>query len=457
MKATASKDKLPIGVACQLGLVFAGQGLLSLLVLGVMNRIMIDEQLLAVPALVATACLSVRFFVSPLRIYLGQLTDSRPLLGSQRTGYIRVSLPLACGFLMLALQAMWQLGGDDFWLWAVVLGALFGLYGISLYMVSVAGLALIHDITPEDQRSQVMGVVWSMLLLGVVAGAIAGPVMLKGVDKDNLRPGIDEFFLLMCLSVLLLGYLGTWGVERRFSRRAERVGSRTAEYVGFFQAIRIFISSRQSVRFFVYLSILTLGIFMQQPVLEPFGGEVFAMTIGETTRLNAFSFGATLFALIATGFTLTPWLGPWHTTRIGLLVCALGFLGIVGSGLLGPDGSIPFYIAISVMGLGAGISTNSMLGIMLSLAPPERAGLFLGTFGMAQYLSQAGALLLAGVIVDLGRYVLDSVNAGYSLVFVAEAIILLGCIGLLGPLERGSAGAESRAPSVTEMLGESVD
>ena len=37
-----------------------------------------------------------------------------------------------------------------------------------------------------------------------------------------------------------------------------------------------------------FLLVLSLSLFMQDAVLEPYGGQVFGMAITETTQLNAF-------------------------------------------------------------------------------------------------------------------------------------------------------------------------
>jgi BCD family chlorophyll transporter-like MFS transporter len=451
MPDTPAEPNLPLARILQLGLLFLAQGLLSLLLLGVMNRVMLDQTLLAIPATVGTACLSVRFYVAFVRVYLGQLTDSRRFLGYQRTGYIRVALPLAALALFAAVQVMWQLGQTGALMWALLLGLILGLYGVFLFTVTVAGMALVYDIAPAHDRSRVIGMVWAMMLMGFVIGGGLGRKLLDGVTLDNLEPSIDRFFGIMLVAVLVLGFAGTWGIERRFSLRRQRLGGVSPPYVGFAAAVRLFVKNRQSTRFFAFLFLVTLGVFMQQPVLEPYGGEVFAMTIAETTQLNMIWGGATLIALIAAGFTLSKRLGPWRTTRVGLAICALGFVGIFGAGLFGESGVFLFQVAVFVMGAGGGIAVNSMLGLMLGLAPAAHAGLYLGTFGLAQYLSQGLSLQVSGVLVDLGRGVFGSPAAAYGVVFVLEALLLVGSIVFLWHIERTSGIVPVRV-SATDMM-----
>lgn len=447
--AVKNTDKLPLWAALQLGLLFFGQGVLSVLLLSVMNRVMIDENLLAISATVATGCLSIRFFVAVVRVYLGQLTDTRRFLGSQRTGYIRVALPIAGLLLFLSLQIVWRLGESTDTLWVALLALVLGVYGVFLFMVAVSGLALVYDISSANDRSRVMGVVWSMMLIGLIAGGQAGAKLLERATVDNMQSVVDRFFILAIGGAVVLGLLGTLGIERRFSRSRERqereanTGRAKTEHVSFVAALRIFMRDRQSTRFFMFLFFVTLGVFMQRPILEPFGGEVFGMTIAETTALTPIWGSATLVALIVTGFTLAPRLGPWRTTRIGLLVCAAGFLGIVLAGVAGSSGVLYLQISVAVMGAGGGIAVNAMLGLMLGLSPAANAGLYLGTFGLAQYLSQGISLVISGVMVDAGRYVFGDPAAAYGAVFGLEVVILLGCIGLLYHIEHASPDSAS--------------
>ena len=450
--AGARTDRLPLLVALQVGLLFTGQGLLSLLLLGVMNRLMLDTQLLAIPATIATTCLSLRFFVAVTRVYLGQLTDTRQFLGQQRSGYIRVALPLACGFLWLALQVTWQLGATQSLAWAVLLGVVLAFYGVCLFMVAVAGLALVYDIAPENDRSRVMGIVWAMMLVGFVAGSLAGKKLLEGVDVSNLQPAIDRYFLQMIATVLALGYVGVLAVERRFSLHAMRAGGQSSQHVGLVAAVRLFLSDRKNTQFFVFLFLVTLGVFMQQPVLEPYGGEVFAMSIGDTTLLNMIWGIATLVALVATGFTLAPRLGPWATTRLGLSICAIGFVCIFAAGLSGEGGVLYFQAAVFIMGLGGGIALNSMLGLMLGLAPPAHAGLYMGTFGLSQYLAQGISLVASGVLLDAGRRGFGSAHVAFGVVFLLEALILFACVLLLHVIERNSPSVTGTGATVTDMI-----
>jgi BCD family chlorophyll transporter-like MFS transporter len=76
---------------------------------------------------------------------------------------------------------MWQLGRSVHEIgwngitygWAIALGAMFALYGMSISFSSTPFAALLVDISDEEERSKLVGIVWSMLMVGIVIGAIA--------------------------------------------------------------------------------------------------------------------------------------------------------------------------------------------------------------------------------------------------------------------------------------------
>ena len=70
----------------RLGLFQMGLGIMSLLTLGVINRVMIDE--LKVIPWVAAVAIAMYQFVSPAKVWFGQMSDSRPIRGYHRTIYI---------------------------------------------------------------------------------------------------------------------------------------------------------------------------------------------------------------------------------------------------------------------------------------------------------------------------------------------------------------------------------
>jgi MFS transporter, BCD family, chlorophyll transporter len=153
-RQTSPKIKLPTMI--RLGLFQMGLGMMSVMVFGVLNRVLIKE--LAVPSTIATVILALTLFVAPARIIFGQLSDTKPLFGYYRTGYVWLGAAALVTNAWIAVQVMWQLGASlkavgwalPTYGWAGLLGFIFALYGLSVSMCSTPFATLLVDITDED-------------------------------------------------------------------------------------------------------------------------------------------------------------------------------------------------------------------------------------------------------------------------------------------------------------------
>jgi BCD family chlorophyll transporter-like MFS transporter len=424
----------------RLGLFQAGLGMMSLLMLGILNRVMISE--LGIPPLVTAGVIAMHQLVAPARVWFGQLSDAYPVGGTHRTGYVWLG---AGAFALSAwgvVQVTWQVAAQIAlgwtwvtWAWVAVLGLGFALYGLALSASSTPFAALLVDISDEDNRSQLVGVVWSLLVVGTIAGAIAGSMLLEQVDVDAatavVQASVNRLFTLVPLAVVGLAVLSTAGIERRFSRY--RLRSQVVEredQITLGRALRVLTASPQTGLFFSFLLCMTLGLFMQEPVLEPYGGTVFAMPIAATTQLNAYWGTGTLLGLGVTGFWVVPRLGKRPTTLLGCGLTALGFLGIMLAGWVRQVWL--FTLMVFAFGVAAGVTTTGALTLMLDLTLAETAGTFIGAWGLAQALARALATLCGGGLLELGSNWFGAESFwAYVPVFGTQIVLLLTAATLL--------------------------
>ena len=202
--------------------------------------------------------------------------------------------------------------------------------------------------------------------------------------------------------------------------------------IGLRQSWGLITSSRQVLIFFSFLILFTLALFLQDPVLESYGAQVFAMPIAATAQLNAFWGVGTLVGLLVAGLWVVPRLGKMATARLGCQLIALSLLLLLVAGL---TARIPFLQAVMVLfGLAAGIGTNSALCLMLDLTLPQAAGTFVGVWGLAQALSRAIGKLLGGGLYDIGRALPlgDGPYGPFALVLGVELLVALAALLLLG-------------------------
>ncbi len=454
ISSETTREKMPkanIFTMLRLGLFNLGIGLISVLTLAVLNRVMISE--LGIPATIAAGTLALSQLVAPTRVWLGQLSDSKKLFGLHRTGYVLTGVAVVGICIFFAVQLVWLLGGDivnnNGWQWnpqtilfSIGLALIFMVQGIATGASSTPFTALLVDISDEDNRSKIVGTIWSMLMVGIVIGGITGNVLLKNlaVGEDNvislneLKPPINLIFMVVPLTVIILTIIATWGVEKKYSRYRLRSSFVDKEdCISLKRALKILTSSRQTGIFFSFLVMITMSLFIQEAILEPYGGEVFNMSIGETTMLNSFWGIGILIGYITTGFLVIPRLGKTKTTKIGCILVALSFSLIIFSGLT--TMVVILQGAMVLFGVAAGITTVGSISLMLDLTAAETAGTFVGAWGLAQALSRGVAIAMGGWILDIGRLIFNNPWLAYSFVFFWEALFIIGAIALLNKVD----------------------
>ncbi|MGB8700711.1 MAG: BCD family MFS transporter [Thermosynechococcaceae cyanobacterium] len=436
---TPLPPKLPLWVMFRLGLFQMGLGIMSILTLGVLNRILIDRAFLAIPATIAGGVLAMYQFVSPVRVWFGQRSDAKSLLGYHRSGYIWLGATLftLCSF--VAVQVIWQLSGSlalhgwttVSYAWVGLLALMFALYGICVSASSTPFAALLVDVSDEDNRSQLVGIVWAMLMVGIVLGAVSSGILLKGLTPETLQSSINRLFMVVPACVWGLALVATVGIENRYSRyRFRSAIAGREDQIGLRTALKVLTASRQTGLFFSFLVLMTLGLFLQQPILEPYAGEVFGMTVSQSTQLNAYWGIGTLVGITATGFFVVPRWGKQATARFGCWAVASCFLGVIAAGFT--HSPVVLQMAMLVLGLGFGLMTNSSVSLMLDLTAAETAGTFIGAWGVAQALSQASATVLGGLLLDVGRALFQAQPVlAYGLVFAVEALCMVAAVTLL--------------------------
>jgi BCD family chlorophyll transporter-like MFS transporter len=430
----------------RLGLFQMGLGIMSILTLGVLNRVLIDG--LAVPAIVAAGALAMHQFVAPARVWFGQLSDAKPLFGLHRSGYIWLGAIAFTVVSFLAVQATWQLGTavpTTGWAWTAstvgwtaFLALLFALYGFALSSSSTPFAALLVDVSDEDDRSRLVGIVWSMLMVGIVVGAILSGGLLRQLEADApldlLQASINRLFIIVPILVVALAFVATLGIERKYSRFSVRSSTANREdQVTLGRALRVLTASRQTGLFFTFLLVMTISLFMQEPVLEPYGGQVFGMGYSETTKLNAYWGIGTLVGLSATGFLIVPRIGKQSTARLGCILVSICFILIILSGLTQAPAVLKG--ALLLFGLASGVTTTGAISLMLDLTAAETAGTFIGAWGLSQAIARALATVMGGSVLTVGRQIFTSPVLAYSLVFGLQALGMLIAVWFLGRVD----------------------
>ncbi len=425
----------------RLGLFQGCLGCLAVIFSGLLNRIMLSE--LGFPGLLVGGALAFEQFVAPSRVLFGQISDAHPLASRHRVPYVLLGTAAFCLLAVLSVPLIFRVGrlledgsqpGLAFGIAALC--GLFALYGLAISLATTPYLALVIDRTSEQERPRAVSIIWCMLTVGIVIGAVSIGVSLRSLDGVSdplvLEATLSRFMASVAGAVMLLTVVATWGMESPLRERSDGTVVPREDAIGLRQSWSLITSSRQVLIFFSFLILFTLALFLQDPVLESYGAQVFAMPIAATAQLNAFWGVGTLVGLLLAGLWVVPRLGKMATARLGCQLIALSLLLLLVAGL---TARIPFLQAVMVLfGLAAGIGTNSALCLMLDLTLPQAAGTFVGVWGLAQALSRAIGKLLGGGLYDIGRSLPlgDGPYGPFALVLGVELLVALAALLLLG-------------------------
>jgi BCD family chlorophyll transporter-like MFS transporter len=447
--------RINIFTMLRMGLFQLGLGMMSVLTLGLINRVMIDE--LNILPWITAGAIAMHQMVAPARVWFGQMSDSKTFLGFHRTSFVWLGAILFALSAWLAVQVMWQVGlsvqangwGLSTYLWSGLLALIFAGYGLALSASSTPFAALLVDVSDDDNRSQLIGVVWSMLMVGIVVGAIIISRLIErpevcGADLVNkvvpqsteianiaqLQATINPVFVIVPAIVFSLCCLATFGIENKYSRYKTRSSMVNREdQITLKTALKVLTANRQTGIFFSFLLVLTISLFMQDAVMEPYGGQVFGMCISETTKLNAFFGSGTLFGIASTGFLILPRLGKQKTVKLGCSMAAICLIIILAAGFVANPSLLKS--GLLLFGLSSGVLTAGATSLMLDLTAAETAGTFIGAWGLSQAIARGLATIFGGTVLNIGKLIFSAPVYAYGLVFVLQAIGLMTAIVLL--------------------------
>jgi BCD family chlorophyll transporter-like MFS transporter len=400
-----------------------GSALVDILTASVWNRVMITD--LGVAATPVSILLALRYLLAPLSIWAGFRSDTKPIGGLRRTPYIwigRALMLLAVILLPISLsQLSLDLGNPIGWALAVVI---FVAYGAGTSISGGPFLALIHDRTPAAKRGLAMSIAQTLLLLGFALSPIVFGRLLPTYSPEQFQ----SLAIMTGMAAALFWFFAIWREDRKVT--ADEIDQHT-ERPRLGVMVKQMWADRRTRRFAVFLSLGAIASFAQDAVLEPFGGDVFGMTVEQTTRFAAY-FGTGVLVLMIITAIVTRKRRPEHQTRpavIGLSVMIVGLALLALAGLA----LIRWMIipALFVFGAGFGVYTIGGVSLLMAMTTEKEAGAYLGLWTMIQLVSRGVGIGLGGIVRDVTLALTGSQALAYSSVFILEAIGLAVCIALV--------------------------
>lgn len=422
----------------RLALFSIAYGLSGALIGGTLNRIMIAD--LGLPASLVAFFFAVPLIISPVRVWLGYRSDGFPIFGKRREPYIVLGA-IGIGLGIIAASSI-TAGATNATALFVLSGILsFLLYGLGRNLAHNTYQALISDRYTGTYRTRAVTFYEVATLLGSVMGA--GFI---GKALETFEPAkLMSVSIGVAVVILVLAILASFGQEEK--NQVVQTAAEQARKLPFQQVLRDVVLADPQVRMLFTLVIFTfIGTLAQDALLEPYGGLVLGMSVGETTRLTMYWGLGVLASMLLSGIFLIKWLGHMNLMRTGIIVSILVFVGLIVTGIAG-NASI-FKNLVFVMGLGTGLAGAGMLSSIISFTTPIRAGMLMGVWGVANMVGHAVGNLFGGVIVDGVRFATGNALTAYSSLFAMEAVMLGIALYLTTKLDVNTAKARAEETEV---------
>jgi MFS transporter, BCD family, chlorophyll transporter len=402
---------------------------------------------------------SLRYFLAPLGIWVGRISDRQSFLGFRRLFWIWLGrLMMVLGTFGLGYATAEMMRDASATLnWVIIV--------VSMVMTSIGNaisgssfLALIYDRVDRDQRGRAVGIVWTFLLLGFTVGGILFGSMLKNdAAADPILTPEKIFNAFMIAGMMFAGFwfFSVLGEERRnavaaIQENEEKSSSLRADLSAVWQ--------NPTMRFFLfYLGLSMFFGFSQDLILEPFGGDVFNMDVARTSGFTAIWGSA---AIIFSLFSL--WLlrkRNWNNTllsQVGVWLLIVTFALLTISAFF----KLEFLVSPTVLllGVGLGFWNIGTLGLMMDMSPLGKAGAFLGFWSMVEILARGGGISMGGILRDSGLLLSNDHSIAYGFAFLIGTLGLAAAIYCLNSIHiEAYQSAMSEGERTTAVLAGSMD
>jgi BCD family chlorophyll transporter-like MFS transporter len=437
--ADAATPELPLSRLLRLSLFQVSVGMALVLLIGTLNRVMIVE--LGVPASVVGVMLALPLIFAPFRALIGFRSDThRSALGWKRVPFIWKGTLIQFGGLAIMPFALLVLSGGGnahnypVWFGWIGAGLAFLLVGAGLHTTQTVGLALATDLAPAEARPKVVGLMYVMLLVGMVASAFIFGAMLAEFTPARLIQVIQG----AAVATMTLNLLALWKQEQRRPSRGAAAAPRAKP--SFRQSWDDFTEGGRAVRRLVAVGLGTMAFSMEDILLEPYGGQVLHLTVGDTTKLTATLAIGGLLGFGLASRLLSRGADPFRMASYGALVGVPAFLAVI---LAAPLDSAPlFAFGTLLIGFGGGLFGHGTLTATMNSAPRDQVGLALGAWGAVQATAAGFGVALGGIIRDvvhahaLSMPGLPQAAVGYTVVYTIEILLMLATLATMVPMVR---------------------
>jgi len=398
---------------------------------------------LALPATIAGFLIALHYAVQLTRVNWGYLSDKT----QNRSQWIIFGmLILGTGGVLASVSI--PLIESNF-----AYGIMLALFSYTLigFGVGAAGtplLALLASYSSKSQKGFAASITFLMMILGLAITGITAGIILDPYSHQKLM----KITASLAIITNILSYLSLKNLEKSLLNNADaRIPNSIRYDVPFLTGIKKIWMEREA-RLFTIFIFISMGAFsMQDPILEPFAGEVFGFAVGESTKLDGLHKVGTLIGIILIILCLSKFrigfgsFSIFKNERLGseklwlITGCLFSALSLFIISLLGLTYRDPGILnsVVFFFGISNGVFTAGILGTMLHLASrgsgDNNTGTRMGIWGAAQAYATMIAVFFSTVLVDILGLMMNSLPSVYGIVFLTAASFFIAA-AFLGSL-----------------------
>jgi MFS family permease len=198
--------------------------------------------------------------------------------------------------------------------------------------------------------------------------------------------------------------------------------------------LKFLATNRQALIFFVFLGTTIFFLAIQTFLLTPYGGEVLARPLAETSRFGIYTTYGILVGMVGVHLLVSA-----HQNMANKIVLVVSL--VVGAAAFGLLSLSSFTLnsawgigALCLLGLARGFYNVGLSHLTMSMAHPKFSGIFMGLWNLASGLALAAGEMTGGFLKDRFAYLSGSEPGAYGWVFLLSGVGLLACLLFLVPL-----------------------
>ncbi len=393
----------------RLGLVQLCLGAVVVLTTSTLNRLMVVE--LALPAMLSGALVGLHSLVQITRPSWGFLSDAQ----GNRTRFIIGGMAvLSAGAALASWMVALGIAGHGIGLAGSVFA--YVLIGMGAGASGTSLLALLASGCAPERRAAAATITWLMMIFGIaVTSGVIGALL------DPYSPArLMAIVGVVTVGAVVLTTLAILGIERRV------IPARMPDETPLMQGLAEVWAEKRTRVFTLFIFLSMTAFFLQELILEPYAGLVFAFSPGASTSLSGAQHGGMFIGMLAVGIAVSGLkigsLRAWVTAGClgsALMLAVIAALGQMQIGLLTP--------AVAVLGVFSGMFAIASIGAMMQLAGQGRAGregTRMGVWGASQAIAQGLGGFAGAALVDALRLSESTANA-FGIVFALEALLFV--------------------------------